>query len=327
MANTNAPILNLILRELKDIKTDIFEIKGDMRKFKEEMYLFKDDMTKFKGEIGEFKNKMNNFHDNMEFQNKQASKSQEKENAEFLRGYINAHIPSLNTEVWQFGDFYDVAGNKITDIDGCITANTIPLIPTIGPGLKNNSTQIKNIRNSIFFIESKKLLDKPKFDTKMIQYSKILSLITNMNKGNMYNKSSEIFKRMFSSYPLKYKPSEIYFIMSGNDISLPMRSFIQSINENTLTEDIYKSYVYKMFMEHTIHKRIENEINDKPTLLKKYNAIKNYDEFIKFFQNPIFIEHSVFLNNFFMDYNRMKQIYLNLKGMIGYIYHDTLYMT
>lgn len=311
MASANTPILNKILKELTDFKREMYE-------FKEEMLDFKKDMVDFKKEMYEFR-------DNVVYDKKYISMSQEKSDAEYFRNYMEMYHPSLTIELWPFGDFYDKSGKIITDIDGCITANTIPIQPLIIPGLKNNSHQIKNIRNVIFFIESKNLLDKVNFDVKIVQYNKILINIKASRTANN-NNASDNYKSMIDSYPLKYKPSEIYFILSATDISLPLRLFIQSINNKELTEELYKIYVSKMFMEHSLYKRIRKDIKSKPTLIKKYDSTKTFDGFIELFKDPIFIYYSEYLKSFFITFTEVKDLYSNMEGLLGYIFHGNVYM-
>ena len=323
-----------------EFKTEMREFKTEMYEFRHDFYEFKEDMEKFKKEMGGFKENMENFkkdmyvfRDNAVYNRKFISICQERSDAEYFRNYMERYHGSLTIERWAFADFYDKNGEIITDIDGCITANTIPVQPVIAPGFKNNSHQIKNTRNAIFFIESKNSLDKVNFDVKIYQYNKILSILKNSKAANLNNSTvSDEYKKMIDSYPLKYKPNEIYFILAATDISLQMRSFIESINDKSLTEDLYKQYICKMFMEHSNYKKIRKEIKTKPTLLKKYDAVKTYHGFIEIFkeiskENPQAFEYwSRYLNSFFIKYDEVKELYSNVEGLLGYIYHGSVYM-
>jgi len=340
MASPNAPILNKILNELQEFKKDIYgikkeiyEFKTEMREFKTEMCEFKTEMCEFKKEMYKFRNEFYEFRDNAVYDKKYISMCQERSDAEYFRNYMERYHGSLTIERWAFADFYDKNGEIVTDIDGCITANTIPVQPVIAPGFKNNSQQIKNTRNAIFFIESKNSLYKVNFDVKIYQYNKILSILKNSKAANLNNsRVSDEYKKMIDSYPLKYKPNEIYFILAATDISLQMRLFIQSINDKTLTEGLYKQYICKMFMEHSNYKKIRKVIKTKPTLLKKYDAVKTYDGFIEIFkeiskENPEEFEYwSRHLNSFFINYDEVKGLYSNVEGLLGYIYHGNIYM-
>ena len=233
-----------------EFRHDFYEFKTDMGKFKKEMVEFKTDMEKFKTEMREFKtemykfrNEFYEFRDNAVYDKKYMSMCQERSDSEYFRSYMERYHGSLTIERWAFADFYDKNGEIVTDIDGCITANTIPVQPVIAPGFKNNSQQIKSSRNAIFFIESKNSLDKVNFDVKIYHYNKILSILKNSNNAASNNTAlSDDYKKMIDSYPLKYKPNEIYFILAATDISLQMRSFIENINDKSLTEDLYKQY-------------------------------------------------------------------------------------
>jgi hypothetical protein len=356
MASPNAPILNKILNELQGFKKEMYEFKTEMYEFRDDFYEFKEDMEKFKREMVGFKenmeifkNEMYEFRDNAVYDKKYMSICQERSDAEYFRNYMERYHGSLTIERWPFAEFYDKNGKIVTDIDGCITANTIPVQPVIAPGFKNNSQQIKNTRNAIFFIESKNSLDKVNFDVKIYHYNKILSVLKNSKTANSNNTAvSDDYKKMVDSYPLKYKPNEIYFILAATDISLQMRLFIQSINDKSLTEDLYKQYICKMFMENSNYKRIRRDINTKPTLLKKYDAVKTYDGFIEIFKEiskelskektkslsqknlketpPSFDKWENYLNSFFIKYDEVKDLYSNVEGLLGYIYHGSVYM-
>jgi hypothetical protein len=349
MASPNAPILNKILNELQGFKTEMREFKTEMYEFRDDFYKFKKEMGGFKENMDIFKKDMYVFRDNAVYNRKFISICQERSDAEYFRNYMERYHGSLTIERWAFADFYDKNGEIVTDIDGCITANTIPVQPVIAPGFKNNSQQIKSSRNAIFFIESKNSLDKVNFDVKIYQYNKILSILKNSKAANLNNSTvSDEYKKMIDSYPLKYKPNEIYFILAATDISLQMRLFIQSINDKTLTEDLYKQYICKMFMEHSNYKKIRKDIITKPTLLKKYDAVKTYDGFIEIFKefskelskekpkdifqenlkesSPSFEQWSNYLNFFFIKYDEVKDLYSNVEGLLGYIYHGSVYM-
>ena len=85
-------------------------------------------------------------------------------------------------------------------------------------------------------------------------------------------------------------------------------------------------------MEHSNYKKIRKEIKTKPTLLKKYDAVKTYDGFIEIFkeiskENPQAFEYwSRYLNSFFIKYDEVKELYSNVEGLLGYIYHGSVYM-
>jgi len=303
MTSTNTPILKEILRELTEFKKEMHEFKKEMYEFKKEMYEFRDSVIHIRRNV---------------------SMIQEKSDAEYFRKYLTIENPTLNVNLWNFGDFYNKNGEILTDIDGCITVDSFPYKPEIRNGLKNNSLQAKNIRNSIFFIESKNLLDKVKLDYKIKQFNIIISLIKNITHTNLDNVSNE-FKEMIQSYPLKTQPSEIYLIISANDLSVNIRSFIEDINADTLTEEKYKEYVYKMFVEDSIFKMLGKYIKNL-SLKKRYKSAKTFDEFVDILKDPFFIQHSNYINSFFTKYNDVKQTYSKIKGLVGYIFYGNVTM-
>jgi hypothetical protein len=101
-------------------------------------------------------------------------------------------------------------------------------------------------------------------------------------------------------------------------------------------------------MENSNYKRIRRDINTKPTLLKKYDAVKTYDGFIEIFKEiskelskektkslsqknlketpPSFDKWENYLNSFFIKYDEVKDLYSNVEGLLGYIYHGSVYM-
>ena len=136
---------------------------------------------------------------------------------------------------------------------------------------------------------------------------------------------SRDFKEMIHAYPLKTQPSEIYLIISANDLSLNIRKFIEHINADTLTEEIYKEYVCKMFVEHSIFKMLGKYMKNH-SLKKRYTSARTFDEFIDIFKDPFFTQHSKYINSFFINYNDIKQIYSKIKGLIGYVFYGNVTM-
>jgi hypothetical protein len=287
--------------------------------------------TKFEENFENFKQEMREFRDNVLYDKYQTSIFQEKEDAELFREYMTIGYPTLNVELCPFKIFYNTNGKPITDIDGCITVDSFPQTPEKGEGFKNNSLQTRNLRNAIFFIESKNLLDKVKLDNKIIQLTKILPLIKSIkniksNKTNNLAYASENFREMIQSYPLNKHPTEIYLILSANDMSLRIRDFIKHINSDTLTEEIYKNSICEMFLEHSVYKKIGQTIANDQALHNSYKSARTYDAFTELFEHEKFNKHIVFLNSFFVNYNKVKQAYSKVKGLIGYIYYGKVTM-
>ena len=289
------------------------------------MYGFRDEMYGFRDEMYGFRDEMYGFRDNVVYDRKNAAMIQEKSDAEYFRQHIAAENPTLNIELYTFGFFYDINGDIITDIDGCIAFYSMPQKPDLSIFSKNNSIQISNIRNGVFFIESKNLLDKVNFDNKIIQFIKMLNIVKTIKNVDVNNVAAD-FKNMITTHPLQKNPSETYFIFSANDLSLHIRKLIIYINEGTLTEEIYKKYIYKMFIEHSMYKRIGNIIKHKPNIKKLYMKASTFDDFINLFQNPIFKIHSTFLQAFFINYTSVYPLYSQVKGLLGCVYYGDVYL-
>jgi hypothetical protein len=309
--SVNTPILQQILSELREIRNDVSVLRKDVDGVKRDVDSLRFDFNEFKV--------------NTQYFRKNLILTQEKTDAEFFRQYLDNTNPSLVVESYSFGEFYSPNGNIITDIDGCVTLHTIPQLPNTTKYKINNSKQIAKelIRNEIFFLESKNLLDKNKLDEKIIQFYKIYTILTNLNRINT-SSSAPSFKSMITSYPLSRKPTRIYFMMCANDMSVIMRMFITEINNGTLDEEKYMELSFRMFFEHPNYKLYKSFIKENPKLRKKYEACKSFNEMKLILQHEAFNEHRKFINSFFCSYESISEYYKFLAGLIGYIFQGSV---
>jgi hypothetical protein len=318
--SANTPILQQILSELQGVKYDIREIRTDIVSLRQEVSTIRSDMTVLRNDFTVFR-------DNTVFNFRNLSRIQEKTDAEFFRQYLNNKFPTMVIESHVFGNFYLPNGSTLTDIDGCVSLHTIPQIPNTSVYKPNNSKYIVKelIRNEMFILESKGLLDIVQLNKKIIQFCKIIQTIQTINKMNM-TKAASNFKEMIVSYPLFRRPNKIYFMMCANDMSLLIRTFIREINNNTLDKNKYLKLIYEMFLEHPNYKLYKGMIKEHPKLKKRYEECQSFDEMKKILQMPVFKDHAEFIGAYFYPYESMDQYYKNMAGIIGYIFQENVYL-
>ena len=305
MTSANAPILNKILTELSEFKTEMYAFRNEMYTFRNEFYEFRDNVNYFRRGLVTI---------------------QEKSDAEFFRQYLTNNFPTLNVELHSFGNFYGIDGHTITDIDGCVSVDSFPKKPNLRTFSKNNSIHASSLRNELFFIESKNFLDKVNFDMKIPQFTQIMQILSKLPSIETKDSMSAVFNEMIEHAPLKTKPTIAYFVFSANDLSLGIRTFIKNINEGTLTEDNYKEATCKMFLDHSMYRKIGTEIKHKVAIKKRYMKAKSFDEFIDIFQDSIFEIYRPYLSSFFIEYTSVAPLYAKVKGLLGHIFYENVYL-
>lgn len=318
--SVNTPILQQILSELQGVKYDIREIRTDVSTLRQEVSTLRTDFNILRDDYNVFKG-------TMLYSFRNLTRIQEKTDAEFFRQYLNNALPSLVVESHAFGNFYLPNGSVLTDIDGCVSLHTIPQIPNTSVYKINNSKHFVKelIRNEMIILESKGLLDNVQLNKKVVQFYKIIETIQIINKMNM-TKAASNFKAMIDSYPLFRRPNKIYFMMCANDMSVLMRTFIGEINNGTLDKNKYLNLTFKMFTEHPNYKLFRDVIIDNPKLSKKYDTCNSFDNMKNLLESDIFITHRQFIGAYFCPYESISDYYKNMKGILGYIFQENVYL-
>jgi hypothetical protein len=308
--SVNTPILQQILSEIVGLRQDVNEIKADVA-------ILKKDVIDLKGVYSKLRFEFNEFRDNVVQYTKSQTLIQEKTDTLHIYELLNNNLLTLNIEIHPFGYFYKQNEKQwITDIDGCITIDSLPCKPNTSQYNKNNSLQFKQnqFRNEIMFLESKTQLDKGMFDKKLRQFSEIYTIVKNIKK---YNSGVDEFISMITTSPLNRHPTRIYFMLIAEDMAVSMRQLIYHINNATLTEQIYKELVYGIFREIPMFTFIKNGIADKD-LKNEYLTASSFDEYVTLFSNSAFDSHRAYLNSFFIPYSSVATLYAKFKGILGY---------
>jgi hypothetical protein len=309
--SVNTPILQKILSELVALRQDMTEIKRDVTQLKSDVAELKENYTQLRYEFNEFRN-------NTVFFRKSLTLIQEKSDALYMYEVLQNSLPTLNIELHSFGNFYRQTGKQhITDIDGCITLDSIPRKPNTTHYIKNNSLQFKHsqYRNEILFLESKTQLDKGMLDKKLRQFSEIYSIVSNLKS---YKEGSDEFMNMINSSPLNRHPSRIYFIFIAEDMAVSMRQILYHINNASLTEGLYKELLYRLFKEGSMFTLLKNTIDDKLDLKQQFLNAESFDEYVNILSDSTFNLHRDYIKSFFTPYKSVASLYAKFKGVVGY---------
>ena len=161
---------------------------------------------------------------------------------------------------------------------------------------------------------------------KLPQFTQILQILSTIHSIQDTKDVSAVFNEMTEQLPLKTKPTIAYFVFSANDLSLGIRTFIKNINDGSLSEDLYKESTCKMFLEHSMYRKIGGEIKHKVAVKKRYMKAKSFDEFVDIFQDSIFEIYKPYLTSFFIDYASVAPLYANVKGLLGHVFYENVYL-
>lgn len=302
--SVNTPILQQILSELVAIRHDMAELN---KKYEQLRYEF----TEFRENTNYFRNSL--------------TLIQEKTDALYIYELLQHNLPTLNIEMHSFGIFYRQNGKQhITDIDGCITIDSLPRKPNTSRYRKNNSLQFKQsqYRNEILFLEYKTQLDKGTLDKKLRQFHEIYTIVSNIES---YETGTDEFTTMITSSPLNRHPSRIYFMLIAEDMAVSMRRLIYHINNASLTEQIYKELIYTLFKEVSMFTFLKNSISDNTELKLQFLNATSFDEYVALFSSPAFNANRSYLTAFFTPYKTVAPLYAKFKGILGYSF-QTLHM-
>jgi hypothetical protein len=315
----------VLKRDVAVLKKDVIELKKDVNVLKKDMTVLKKDVAKLKTDYGQLRYEFNEFRNNTVYYTQSLSRIQEKTDTLHIFESLRQNLPTLNIEIYPFGDFYrqNDIHPIITDIDGCISIDSIPHKPNTTRYTKNNSLQFKQsqYRNEILFLESKTQLDKCMLDKKLKQFDEIYTIVSNIKT---YESGSDEFMTMITSSPLNRHPSRIYFMLIAEDMAVSMRRLIYHINTATLTEQLYKELVYSLFKEIPMYTLLKRGIKDNLQLKLRYIHASSFDEYIALFSEPEFNPHRAYLNSFFTPYAHVSTLYAKFKGILGYSFQSLL---
>ncbi len=308
-ASSNSDKLELILSEIKSLKSEFSDFRDDFNKYKKQDSLFQE-------------TSINNFILSLLQRNKNT--------------YNTILIPIENV----YGPY---SINAVTELDGLIlhtpTHSKMPIVspelvervdPTFQATLKDNISQINTLftQPQLIIVESKRSLSKSKVDTKLAQIFEFVHILRHINTVDLTN-AVEPFKQFiaqlmqFSELPLRdLQHLESKLIFGSDDIPFNVREYILAIY-NGIGEDEYYRLCGKMFYEDKnavlfVKNIVELETTPKDvkSLLKNY---KTFDELRKSIHTH-FSEYDLgYIAPYFTPYAELEHFFTSLKGSVGIV--------
>jgi hypothetical protein len=217
--------------------------------------------------------------------------------------------------------------NPITDFDGCFLinygnqkintnkrlCNTYSIRGLIPPNnllIKQNVALSKNTLMKIVIIEAKHDIDKSKIDGKLLQFIKISEILNNNYKSNnsTLNNSTlnnnfknmiydEDFKELKDNYfhirDTQLNNINIYF--SANNWTMNLQEYINDINNNNITEEMYIEHTNKII--NSDDKKLVISVKKAGNKAKSYYLDNKAD-----LDLDIYKDIDIYINNFKSEY-------------------------
>jgi hypothetical protein len=311
---SNSDKLDIIISEIKTIKTDIVEIKTDIVEIKE-------DLKKYKKQNADF---------------------QEAQINNFLVSILDHNRSTYLTNLLPIKNIYmPYSKDRLSEFDGLIlyTPNQTKM-PSISNELLDRANRVfhkslkENISgiNTIFtkpyliIVESKRSLNKHKIDMKLKQMYEFMNILSKLDTIDLTNTSDE-FKNLIETMQKESKLSindlttiDILFVLGSDDISLNLRKYVLQIEKGINKEDynILSEILFKedSYVKPHIKKIIESENTPKlvKSKLKHYNTLEELKLILKTDLSEFNMEY---ITDYLTSYEDLEHIFKTFKGKIG----------
>lgn len=266
-----------------------------------------------------------------------------------VKNKLMEYYPYAKINEFPLREFYVPKSNSMrTDLDGCITIKSSPMkVPN------KNGNPVKLHYERAYIIEAKHNYTKALIDNKLKHFCDILDAFRLIKNRKLFNNTptSKKFKEMVLNYNLEDFPNQIYFIFVSDIIPIEQQKFLLAINSGEINENIYNKYLLEYVKTHPL---INEIIKDKDVSYNIKNILKNtenindiYDIFSPDKNNTNNINKttttsiknketinrddiksiSIYkrrMNTLLISYDNVEDCYSDLKGKIGFMYHDKL---
>jgi hypothetical protein len=277
--------------------------------------------TQFDVRISSIENKLTHLESSFIIYKKQDSLSHEEEYNNIIYNKLMNNI-HINIVKYDFGHIYDLKGNEISDIDGCLLLGGLKTALNKPADDSLNFTD-RTTAETCIFVEAKRSLNKPKFDEKLqqiLKFKNVLSHIQSVPKDidGLDNK----FSKSLHNHVLDKFTQTIYVVFGSDDIPLELKQFILSVN-NGITEDIYNKFIFSLFkVDQTyIFTRYDKKLlKEEKNRLYAINTIEDLRDYCN-----TEIPKSIKPLCYYMEpYDKFKELYSKFKGFLGILHLNVL---
>ena len=318
---SNSEKLDIIISEIKTIKTDIVELKTKFSKFEE-------DFNKYK---------------------KQDSDFQEARINNFIVSILNHNRSTYNTSLLPIKNIYNqYSKDALSKLDGLIlyTPNQKKM-PNISnellertkefhPSLKENISQINTTftKPYLIVVESKRSFDKHKVDMKLRQIYEFMNILSRLDRINLSATTPE-FQNLINTIQTTSELTinelteiEILFIFGSDDIPLNLKEYIIEI-EKGITKESYNNITAKLFndnktyVDNYINFMVESDNTQKP-IKSKLKHYKTLDELKTIVKDNLSGFNMGYLTDYLTSYEDLEHIFRVFKGKIGITQFNTI---
>ena len=343
--------LDLIFKELYELKTDVSLLKTDVSELKTDVSELKTDVSVLKNDLSLLKTNFYDLKKNYDRYTKQDSDFQEARINIFIKALLqhnnNASIITQLTIKNLYGPY---GNNRLTDCDGLLLQTSqqysMPKIQdemlnrvnkNFKESLKENISQINKyfVNSNIILVEAKRSGSKEKVDNKIKQLYELINIIGDLVKFSKLSNTTSGFKNFLNELNeqsgLTFEELQnfnVKCIFASDDISPELRKYIININNGISSEEyymvcyeLYKSDKYAVNLVEEIRKntRIGKDVKILLSKVKTILQLKDiFDNYLK--------EYNIKdISNYFIPYEDMELYFDTMRGRIGVVQFNTAY--